>query len=68
MKACIKKDAHRKPDFDVHTGRQGDRYKFLGVTLQLIQPKPLGRLFGNGLVVLSRPLKELNIPLYYFSL
>jgi len=68
MKAVIDKDAHRKLDFDVRTGRQGDRYKFLGITLQLVQPEPFGSLFGNDRVVLWLPLKKLDIPLYYFSL
>jgi hypothetical protein len=68
MKAVIDEEAHRKRDFDVRTGRQGDRYKFLGVTLQFVQPEPFGSLFGNGRVVRRLPLKELDIPLYHFSL
>ena len=68
MKAGIEKDAHRKPDFDIHTGRQGDRCKFLSVTLELVQAEPLGRLFGNGRMMVRLPLKELNISLYYLSL
>ena len=33
MKAGIDKNANRKRNFDVRTSRQGDRYKFLRVTL-----------------------------------
>ena len=68
MKAGIDKDAYRKMDFDIRTGRQRNRCKFLGITLQLVNPEPFGSPFGNRYVALSLSLKDLDIPLYYFSL